>query len=362
MHNAGIERAAYFARKRNLINVFFVKRAWAWTMALYLLHLFTTPVRPAHTPSETAVPGRVNPALHVASPHTRGSRAQRLAVLVLASLAWILFTSWCFGAGLGDRIIAASGGQCSVPLPRGIGVTDLAPLLAGCPADKPPTECPAIPDPDGAFSLDRLASAGEVLYLPLPEKYCLRVPLSPTTHPLLFGAMKATHHLHEDVHAALRLPPPRWSGGFDISGHAFLLSLASLILAAEVAPSWKAYRARGYRQRVGAPARLHAAATLLATMLIGLWVWMLFMTAVYFHDPQEKFAGLGKRCYSLVLLTPALGFVTAAIVHLVRPQHTGPVIEFKVRGPTRRPSPAPIPHAEPVHPFDASEVEREKSQ
>lgn len=287
VHNSVLERTAYFARKRNLVNVIFVKRAWAWTTAAYLFHLLTTPRRAdVSMPSTDHIPGYVNPALHVTSPHMRGSRAQRLAALVLASLAWILFTAWCFGAGLGDRIIAMSGGVCSVPLPKGMDNSHVQRLIN-----------PA--DPESAVLAAQLLQhphlhKGDITYFPLPARYCMRSPLNPLTHPMLFKLLETTHEVHKDIHAALHLPPPRFSGGFDISGHAFLLTLGALILAAEVAPSWKAYRARGYTQRTGQKARIHAIATVLATALIGLWVWMLFMTAIYFHDVHEKLAGLCK--------------------------------------------------------------------
>lgn len=280
----------YFARKRNIINQLFVKRAWAWTVLAYLFHLFTTPRRPdISAPSIDHVPGRVNPALHVYSPQKRGTRAQRLSVLVLASLAWIAFTSWCFGAGLGDRIIAGTGGVCSVPVPAGVDKAVLEPLLNSPEALATATELLSHPHPNG-----------ELVFLPLPAKYCLRVPLNPKSHPALFSILSAAHDTHVEVHKALHLPPPRWSGGFDISGHAFLLTLASLILAAEVAPSWRAYRERGYTQRHGGKARLHAFATVVATALIGLWVWMLFMTAIYFHDVDEKLAGLGMSNHKCI--------------------------------------------------------------
>jgi hypothetical protein len=157
-------------------------------------------------------------------------------------------------------------------------------------------------DPESVAVAAQLVShphrhAGEYVYFPLPARYCLHVPLNPATHPLLFQLLEATHDVHKDINAALRLPPPRFSGGFDISGHAFLLTLGALILAAEVAPSWRAYRARGYTQRTGQKARLHAIATVLATALICLWVWMLLMTAIYFHDPHEKLAGLGESSF-----------------------------------------------------------------
>jgi hypothetical protein len=34
--------------------------------------------------------------------------------------------------------------------------------------------------------------------------------------------------------------------------------------------------------------------TLGGTALLGLWVWMLLMTSVWFHNPPEKLTGLGE--------------------------------------------------------------------
>lgn len=268
MHNLAPLRAPYFARKSNAVNAVFVKRAWAWTAGIYLLHLFTSPGAPK-MPSAVASVGKVNPALHSLHTCARRSRGQRLAALVLASLAWLLFTAWCFGAGLGDRIIALSGGTCAVPLPRGVDVGAVEHLL---------------PDGHTTVILHAHDHAPERAYLPLHHDFCLYTPLAPHTHPRLFALLDAP------------LQRPRWSGGFDISGHGFLLTLAAVILAAEVAPSWRAALAERRGQR--APARglkgmVHALATVAGTALTALWVWMLFMTAVYFHDLEEKLAGLG---------------------------------------------------------------------
>jgi hypothetical protein len=38
----------------------------------------------------------------------------------------------------------------------------------------------------------------------------------------------------------------------------------------------------------------HGVATALGTALLGLWVFMLGVTAVYFHSPEEKLSGLGE--------------------------------------------------------------------
>ncbi|CAK9787448.1 hypothetical protein CC85DRAFT_288576 [Cutaneotrichosporon oleaginosum] len=309
VHNHAPLRAAYFARKSNAINVLFVKRAWAWTAGIYLLHLSTSPGAPK-VPSAAASVGRVNPALHSLHTAPRRSRGQRLAALVLASLAWILFTAWCFGAGLGDRIIAMSGGTCAIPLPKGIDVGALEHLL---------------PDGHTTMILHAPDQAPEHVYLPLHDEFCGTTPLAPHTHPRLFALLDGP------------LQRPRWSGGFDISGHAFLLTLGAIVLAAEVAPSWRAALAerRGQKAPVRGPRGLvHAFSTVAGSALIGLWVWMLLMTALYFHNLKEKLAGLG------------LGLLAAVIVNLSIPGQSAPVIEFKVRGAPRRPRASPMSPAD----------------
>lgn len=142
----------------------------------------------------------------------------------------------------------------------------------------------------------------ERIYLPLDPQYCAnRVQLDTQTHPRLFALLAAAHEAHEEIHRALRLAPPRWSGGFDVSGHAFLLTLGAVILGAEIAPSWRRALAerRGLRGPDSSTGRglkgvLHVISTVAGTALIGLWIWMLLMTAVYFHETREKLAGLGK--------------------------------------------------------------------
>lgn len=329
VHNVAPVRTAYFARKSNVFNRYFVKQAWGWTAAIYLFHLVTSPSRPP-VPSSTASAGRINPALHAKPINARRSRAQRLAALILSSIAWILFTAWFFGAPLGDRIIQYSGGICSIPLPEGtVDLGALEPLLPPGHSTlilHTPVHDPHVPG----------SAAKERIYLPLAESFCANhLTLTHNTHPRLIETLASArglaHEAHATVHRLLNLPPPRWSGGLDVSGHAFLLTLGAIILSAELAPSWRAglAKARGRRDMAphsGVKHTLHVLSTVAGSALIALWVWMLFTTAIYFHDLHEKLAGL------------ALGLFAAAAVNLAIPSSSAPVIEYKIRGPTRRPT------------------------
>jgi hypothetical protein len=71
-----------------------------------------------------------------------------------------------------------------------------------------------------------------------------------------------------------------WTGGYDPSGHMFLLVHSSLFLWLEILPHLRDRKA---------PLSI---AVKLVVGLLALWGWMLLMTAVYFHSFPEKVVGL----------------------------------------------------------------------
>jgi hypothetical protein len=66
---------SYFARKDNLINVLFLKLAWAWTSLAFFLHLIR-------------VPQKIGPSTRY----------------VIATVWWYLVTQWCFGPPIMDKV------------------------------------------------------------------------------------------------------------------------------------------------------------------------------------------------------------------------------------------------------------------
>lgn len=108
----------------------------------------------------------------------------------------------------------------------------------------------------------------------------------------------------------------RWEGGYDVSGHVFLLTLGSVFLGLEVLPVWG--RGRGWTEErlvrgedgaVGKPELLGSGGDeavgggLWAVAGLGaLWLWMLFMTAAYFHTWLEKFTGLVCALWGVALV------------------------------------------------------------
>ncbi|KAF7361764.1 hypothetical protein MVEN_00520600 [Mycena venus] len=79
----------YWANKGNPLNVYFIKQAWGWTSAAFLLAWSTGP------------------------PSTR--TAARLTRWLTATATWLVFTAWFFGPALIERIVLASGGDTATP-------------------------------------------------------------------------------------------------------------------------------------------------------------------------------------------------------------------------------------------------------
>ncbi|KAF8070586.1 inositol phospholipid synthesis and fat-storage-inducing TM-domain-containing protein [Lyophyllum atratum] len=83
----------YYANKANFLNVYFIKKAWAWTSAVFIFSWLTSP------------------------PTTRTT--ERAGKWVAETVMWLIFTSWFFGPALLERVILASGGECVLALPSG---------------------------------------------------------------------------------------------------------------------------------------------------------------------------------------------------------------------------------------------------
>ncbi|KAF2139514.1 uncharacterized protein K452DRAFT_289520 [Aplosporella prunicola CBS 121167] len=88
---------SYFAQKKNVFNVYFVKKGWAWTTVALFLFVLThpslgPPMRPLLTP--------------------RRARATLRWAAVTA--VWVVVTQWCFGPPLIDTLFRFTGGQCEL--------------------------------------------------------------------------------------------------------------------------------------------------------------------------------------------------------------------------------------------------------
>ena len=88
---------SYFAQKRNIFNVFFVKIGWFWTTLAFAIFLL---LHPSTGPSGGLVLNR--------------RRLQGLLRWALVTVWWAALTQWFFGPPLIDRGFRYSGGQCEL--------------------------------------------------------------------------------------------------------------------------------------------------------------------------------------------------------------------------------------------------------
>lgn len=218
---------SYFAQKSNLFNVLFVKRGWFWVTISYFLFLFTHPsTGPSRQPALTP------------------KRLQGIIRWGIVTVWWIFVTQWFFGPAIIDRGFTLTGGQCE---------------------------------------LVREAELG-------------KIDMSDTRQFVTSIACKAVGG--------------KWKGGHDISGHVFILVLGSMFLLEEVlfvllrssrskeertilmsdgAVKSAEVEARG--DNIVTASEIHGQFNLAVKVVLGvtgLSIWMLLMTAAYFHTWFEK--------------------------------------------------------------------------
>ncbi|RDA83616.1 hypothetical protein CP532_6917 [Ophiocordyceps camponoti-leonardi (nom. inval.)] len=249
--HAQSEAPSYFARKANVFNVVFVKRGWGWTtFAFVFFVLGGLRTSSASSSSSSSSSSAVVDRL----------RLQAFLRWGCATAWWVCVTQWCFGPPLIDRGFRWSGGKC-----------------------------------------EGREEDGDDFFL---------------------------------TSVACRAAGGRWRGGHDISGHVFLLVLGSLFLVQEVA--WPVLRARRRDERCvfmgdgavkgagveagggggggggGVEAGFGVAAKT-ALGVVAMKLWMLLMTAIYFHTWFEKFTGLATALAGAYGLYIVPRFVPAAI-------------------------------------------------
>lgn len=234
----------YFARKDNIINLYFVKIGWVWTtLAFAAIHAISTF---SSTTLRRPTSGRQQHPLIQASIR-----------YLLITFSWILVTQWFFGPALIDRSFTSTGGQCLLP---------------------------------GQLQhehLEQLSSSAQT------------VP-GQSEPPVILSSIDC------------KLSGGKWQGGHDISGHFFMLVLSSAALFLELSIS---EHQNSKQVAADAPSKTTATKKDLSTAgnadgipvtpsqakvwglylvwgVIILDIWMLFMTAIWFHTLFEKISGL----------------------------------------------------------------------
>ncbi|KAF3985125.1 hypothetical protein FT663_05262 [Candidozyma haemuli var. vulneris] len=219
----------YYNDKGNVFNQLFVKKGWAWTT---LVVIFFYAVIFSRRRKELG-------------PKTVISAIVRYLV---ATFWWTLFTQWCFGLPIMDRVFVYTGGKCVAPDSKHWGHL--------------------FEEVDGLFHSQRISSF------------------------------------------ACRAIQGKWEGGHDPSGHVFLLVHSSLYLFFEIKPYWKGWqqftrnvaRLRGPNLPAKIIDTLNTTPQILAIVLLALWWFMLLMTNMYFHSIAEKLVGLAFGYIGVIVM------------------------------------------------------------
>jgi hypothetical protein len=146
-----------------------------------------------------------------------------------ATLWWLAVTSWFFGPSVVDRILVLTGAEC-------------------VPAD--------------------VVSHGDSTLAALHPKICSDRALAKGQGVL-----------------------PYWRGGHDISGHVFLLVHATLVLATLFHNTFRRLFSASPRRGEAPLTPLERWTGYAALALMSLWWWMVLMTSLFFHRPEEKLSG-----------------------------------------------------------------------
>lgn len=226
----------YYNDKNNILNQLFVKKGWFWTTLVIVIFY-----------------GSLFYRGHPKVTNNKVKIIQNATVkYVISTLWWVLFTQWCFGLPIMDRIFLYTGGKCITAEEK------------------------------------RLAK-----YLP-------------------FFIKNAEENIFESTlvgSGVCRRLKGQWIGGHDPSGHAFLLIHSSLYLFFEIVPFWYGWKVTldNFKKitsevkdaNISTIDKLNKIGVftlsnpwIIVTGLISLWWFMLLMTNIYFHSILEKFVGL----------------------------------------------------------------------
>jgi hypothetical protein len=160
------------------------------------------------------------------------------------------------GPGLFERAMIWSGGECSLAVPEGI--------------------CSSLADCRGVGNAElvkQTGGGGGLAFITVPSRFCTyRTPITPQTFPSLFTDIEGGSSLSEKWQHL----KPHWSGGHDISGHVFLLTMSALLMLDQVLPTIALmYNDPARLDALGGGGVQHKATAVAGLVISGLWVFIL---------------------------------------------------------------------------------------
>ncbi|KAI4238197.1 MAG: hypothetical protein LQ349_001248 [Xanthoria aureola] len=240
----------YFALKKNVFNIWFVKVGWFWftvAWAVWVLMGMGMMRARSRAPPRGKDRARVvelNDDEEVEE-EEEAEKEEKDGMLVLTpqklqsalrwvvvTFWWMVVTQWCFGPALIDRGFRLTGGQCE-----------------------------------------------------LMQSHTARQEMGDVREFV--------------TAAACKIAGGKWKGGHDISGHVFILVLGSASLGLEVLGAMVNDRRADVEEK---QAQLGKWGWGIVVGVVGMSWWMLLMTAAYFHTWFEKFTGLSTAFVGITVV------------------------------------------------------------
>ncbi|EER30745.1 conserved hypothetical protein [Candida tropicalis MYA-3404] len=216
----------YYSNKKNIFNKLFVKQGWGWTTLVILIFYSNL--------------------IYKTSNYSIRQKLIYKGILnyLLSTLWWILFTQWCFGLPIMDKIFIWTGGKCKI---EGIEIKNINHL-----------------------------------------------------HNSFIQTLENIWESTGITSYTCRKFKGNWIGGHDPSGHVFLMIHSSLYLYLETIDYFPGFsniknnlkrlvRVNSFKEKL---IILWNTPSIFISLLIGLWWFMLLITNMYFHSILEKLVGL----------------------------------------------------------------------
>lgn len=220
----------YFASKRNLLNLYFVKIGWFWTTLAFALLAYTSHTAQQNGKSSSSTRRLLQAALRYS----------------LVTATWVATTQWLFGPPLIDRSFTFTGGRCEA-LPAKIddnGRSDVSAIATSIACKAVGGSWKGGHDISGHIFMLVLSSAFLILELYISDA------LSPHPHISPKAAAVVAHDTTDEEKREL--------GGWESDTQAKIRL-------------WTRY---------------------FVLTVVGLDFWMFLMTAIWFHTWLEKLSGL----------------------------------------------------------------------
>lgn len=231
----------YFTSRGNLINTYFVKFSWFWTIVTYL-NIIINKLRK----------GSINNRKFILS----------ISRVLLITLCWYLFTQWFFGPPIMDRVFLLTGGKC---------------------VDVDYNKIPEKIKHLFKLSMSQISNNDNNIDIDIEKELAYSNQISSATCKIYKG---------------------KWEGGHDPSGHVFILTLSVCLLIVETIEFYTIEDEifHNFFNNVITLNQVLKSPIFMTMIVVITALSMLFMTVLKYHSLGEQLAGFSVSVFALWLV------------------------------------------------------------